>query len=388
MSRIRFNLVVKLLLLLALFFSLQIWGHALPDVLVNLRFYEGIRQQDIDKSGVVTSYYLKSSFPGSMVLDIKLGEEQGEISKIFNLKDIKVISQADWAWKETGEPKQFELIVLNGHKFGIQVTLLKATDQFNLKVTEKGEGQEKKVLESELQLPQEKTSIFGFEDSTGKPYYLALQRQKDRSGIAHKEGDVATVTRPILVKKASPAYPEAAKKERVQGTVVLEAVTDETGNVEDISRVEGHPLLIDAAIEALSQWKYEPYKINGKPQPLRFTVTFAFKLSEEEAAAAKPVTTQEQPVTLDPAIKPVLIDKVAPVYPEEAKKKKIGGVVGIEAVVDEKGHVSGIDMVKGAPLLVKAATEAVKQWTYKPYLVNGQPKAFKMTLTVSFNLEK
>lgn len=388
MSRIRFSLVIRLLLVLILFFSLHTWAVAMPDVLVNLRFYEGIRQQDIDKSGVVTSYYLKSSFPGSMMLDVKLGEEQGEICKIFNLKDIKVISQADWAWKETGEPKQFDLIVLNGHKFDIQVTLLKTTDQFNLKVTEKGGGEEKKVLETEFQLPQEKTSIFGFEDSAGKPYYLALQRQKDRSVIAHKEGDVATLIRPKLIKKATPAYPEAAKRARVQGTVVLEAATDEAGNVAEISRVEGHPLLIDAAIEAISQWKYEPYKINDKPRPLKFDVTFAFKLSKEEAAAVSPVIPQEQPVTLDPAIKPVLVNKVAPVYPEEAKKKKIGGVVSIEAVVDEKGTVSGIDLVKGAPLLIKAATDAVKQWTYKPYLVNGQPKAFKMTLTVKFNLEK
>jgi periplasmic protein TonB len=82
-----------------------------------------------------------------------------------------------------------------------------------------------------------------------------------------------------LIKKVEPIYPELAKRARVQGSVVLEATIDERGNVSSIRLVKGHPLLNQAAIDALSKWIYSPTLLNGEPVPVRGTVTINFVLT-------------------------------------------------------------------------------------------------------------
>jgi protein TonB len=81
-----------------------------------------------------------------------------------------------------------------------------------------------------------------------------------------------------LIRKVEPAYPELAKKARVQGKVTLRINVDEEGNVTDASVIEGYPLLDGAAISAVRQWKYSQTLLNGKPVPVIATVTVDFRL--------------------------------------------------------------------------------------------------------------
>jgi periplasmic protein TonB len=81
-----------------------------------------------------------------------------------------------------------------------------------------------------------------------------------------------------LIRKIEPAYPELAKRARVQGRVVLIVNVDEEGSVSDIKVSSGHPLLNDAAINAVKQWKYSPTLLNGEPVPVIATVTVIFNL--------------------------------------------------------------------------------------------------------------
>jgi protein TonB len=76
-----------------------------------------------------------------------------------------------------------------------------------------------------------------------------------------------------LIRRVEPVYPEMAKQARVQGKVTLRIAVDEEGNVSDVSVIEGHPLLNDAAINAVRQWKYSPTFLNGKPVSVMATVT-------------------------------------------------------------------------------------------------------------------
>ncbi len=75
-------------------------------------------------------------------------------------------------------------------------------------------------------------------------------------------------------------YPPLARQARIQGDVQLDAVIDEQGNVVELSVVSGHPLLIDAALKAVSQWRYEPTLLNDNPVPLRLIVSVRFRLTE------------------------------------------------------------------------------------------------------------
>jgi protein TonB len=75
-----------------------------------------------------------------------------------------------------------------------------------------------------------------------------------------------------------PDYPVLAKQEHIWGTVVVDAVIDEHGNVVQAHVVRGHPLLISAALNAVLQWKYEPTLLNGTPVAVEMEVNVNFKL--------------------------------------------------------------------------------------------------------------
>jgi protein TonB len=76
-----------------------------------------------------------------------------------------------------------------------------------------------------------------------------------------------------------PEYPVLARQTRVQGTVVVDAVIDEKGNVVQAHAVSGHPLLIDAALKAVLQWKYEPTSLNGQPVAVELEVEVNFNFN-------------------------------------------------------------------------------------------------------------
>ena len=84
---------------------------------------------------------------------------------------------------------------------------------------------------------------------------------------------------PRLIYSVNPEYPTLARQTHIQGTVVVEAVIDERGNVVQARVVSGHPLLIDAALKAVLQWKYEPTSLNGQPISVELQVQMHFNLS-------------------------------------------------------------------------------------------------------------
>ncbi|GAB4108713.1 MAG: hypothetical protein Kow001_07040 [Acidobacteriota bacterium] len=81
-----------------------------------------------------------------------------------------------------------------------------------------------------------------------------------------------------LIRRVEPEYPELAKRARVSGIVLLQVTVDEQGNVTDVTIVRGHPLLNQAAVDAVRQWKYSPTLLNGEPVPVIATVTVNFVL--------------------------------------------------------------------------------------------------------------
>jgi len=79
-----------------------------------------------------------------------------------------------------------------------------------------------------------------------------------------------------------------------------------------------------------------------------------------------------------------MIHKVDPVYPREAKKKHVKGDVLLKVLINKNGQVADVAVVKGDPMLTDAAMDAVKQWRFKPYLLNGEPIEVETTEAVSF----
>jgi protein TonB len=79
-----------------------------------------------------------------------------------------------------------------------------------------------------------------------------------------------------------PNYPPLARQARIEGTVVIDAVIDVSGNVVEAKVVSGHPLLLAAALEAVRQWKFEPTYLNDEPVPVQLLVTVEFHLANQQ----------------------------------------------------------------------------------------------------------
>ena len=101
------------------------------------------------------------------------------------------------------------------------------------------------------------------------------------------------------------------------------------------------------------------------------------------------------PAAPRPALPPVrvshmsegdLIHKVLPTYPPLARSARIQGQVVLQAVISKQGVVENLRMVAGHPMLVPAAIEAVRQWRYRPYILNNEPVEVETQITVNFSL--
>jgi len=84
---------------------------------------------------------------------------------------------------------------------------------------------------------------------------------------------------PALVERVEPEYPPLAVRAQVQGVIILEAVVDQHGRVEEVRVLRSIPLLDKAAITAVRQWRYSPLLLNGTPERFVLTVTISFSLS-------------------------------------------------------------------------------------------------------------
>jgi periplasmic protein TonB len=89
----------------------------------------------------------------------------------------------------------------------------------------------------------------------------------------------AGVTSGLLIRKVNPVYPPLARQARISGTVILRAVISKDGSIENLSLVSGHPMLAPAAIDAVKQWKYKPYLLNGEPVEVDTEVQVNFTLA-------------------------------------------------------------------------------------------------------------
>jgi TonB family protein len=208
-----------------------------------------------------------------------------------------------------------------------------------------------------------------------------------------------------VTKKVAPVYPPEAKQAHVQGTVTLKVQVGRTGDVTEVKLISGLPMLAPAAIEAVKQWKYKPYLLNGEAVNVETTVTVNFKLADETQTGVvgdatgntganggvipvdlgKPGRTavpQRARVSQSVA-EGLLIHKVRPEHPGDAARTR--GIVLLSATIDKEGNVANLRLISGHPMLAPAAIEAVRQWKFRPYLLNRKAVEIETTVAVNFN---
>ena len=215
----------------------------------------------------------------------------------------------------------------------------------------------------------------------------------------------------LILNKVAPVYPPLARQARIQAPVNLKVQISKSGDVEKVELISGHPMLAPSAIEAVKQWKYKPYLLNGEPVEVETKVVVNFTLADNpategvvgDAPGGMPPAGKEGIVPITPGdathsavpqrvrvsqgvSQGLNVKKVPPQYPQDAKDQRIQGVVVMKVTIDKEGNVANIQLISGHPMLAPAAIEAVKQWKYRSYLLNDAPVEVETQVTVNFTL--
>jgi TonB family protein len=244
------------------------------------------------------------------------------------------------------------------------------------------------------------------------------------------------IKEPRRTKDVKPVYPPIAQQGGIQGIVIIEAVIGTDGKVQEARVLRPVPLLDQAALDAVLQWEYTPTLLNGQPVPVIMTVTVSFslgvseprrevapdplvmqrppddlpallesvkslrasgQLAEAEAtlqralavlqaerarlAAPQATGTASAPVRVGSTIpEPVLLKRVDPIYPAGTAP---AAVTIAEIIVGADGRVSDVKILRSQSAEMNAAVAtALRQWQYRPTLMNGVAVPVIMTITI------
>ena len=185
---------------------------------------------------------------------------------------------------------------------------------------------------------------------------------------------------------SSPAVelPREFSAYEITDSVAVEVIVSPEGKVKKAKAVSGRiDALKEAAEQKVRKWEFEPYMINGNAVPVRTEITFNFNNTLDNYHAQN----GDLPVHLDQKTAHALVIKrVNPEYPPDARIAHITGEVELRVIVGEDGHIHALHIIKGHPLLAPAAYNAVRHWEFKPYVENGKTRPVDTNLTVTFSI--
>ncbi len=204
----------------------------------------------------------------------------------------------------------------------------------------------------------------------------AAQAMPDRVRVS------SGVTSGLLQTKVNPNYPPLARQARIQGAVILRVVISKTGDVQDVQLISGHPMLAPAAIEAVKQWKYRPYLLNGDPVEVETQVQVNFTLSD----VRMPLGPNGLLQISESVMRPLRTSTVDPAYPPLAVETHVQGPVILNIDINASGEVETVTPFTGNPMLMQSAIVVVRQWKYRPYLLNGEPAKVQTSVSLNFVL--
>jgi TonB family protein len=260
---------------------------------LQMRLYQGVKKSASGEAAAGSAGFALTKIADEYVLpDFEFSKELRTIVKVYNLEYAHFQYKLNMVLKKGREGAQSHEIQLSGRTMELRISEVKdREDRFLIEML-RVDADAEPLLETEIIVPEERTAVLGFEDTGGRIYFLALNRRSDRE-FREENGTPKSVQGPKLVKRSMPPYPAAARENKTEGVVILEAHTDAEGNVTKIFDVSGPPGLIEAARKSVRQWKYSPWRINGVAEPIRCHLMIIFRLKEgsslKEAEGVKSV---------------------------------------------------------------------------------------------------
>jgi TonB family protein len=181
-------------------------------------------------------------------------------------------------------------------------------------------------------------------------------------------------------------YPKDARKQKVEGAVVLHVTITADGSVKGAEVVSGDSRLTSAAIAAVLKWRFQPFTADNKPVEGQRDVTVNFML------AGSPTQLDD---SSDPIFKmagggnatlPRIIFSPDPEYSQEALDAHVNGIVALSIVVGSDGKPRDIKVTRSLGHgLDEKALEAVREWRFQPASRDGKPVAVLIMVEVQFH---
>ncbi len=187
----------------------------------------------------------------------------------------------------------------------------------------------------------------------------------------------------LVVHQALPEYPEGAMLKGIQGDVIFKVDVDETGKIVANVPVEGDPLLVAASEDALRDFRFRPYLLNGSPIRVESQLGFHFSVKKKGGRANGHVECMSS-IPYRPEFRtgvvndkgvlmlwPRKVSGVEPQLPPELAGKS--GSVYLTITIGVDGKVRDVKVVGGDEPFIGPVVAAVKQDVYEPQLVDGKP---------------
>lgn len=235
-------------------------------------------------------------------------------------------------------------------------------------------------------------------------FAIASFPQEELHSISAEDADK------LLLTRVAPTYPESVKGANVAGNIIVHFNIQKDGSTGQVQAfyadaatrkfaLIAHPEVQKAVVDAIKQWKYRPYLINGEPTEvatmaiLRFDFCKQDSSCQSEPAELKVVAVRGPGTPIagnvllsNEEVRAKIVKQVPPRYPQMAKVAHVSGDVVLHILIDKQGHVAQMKVKSGDPLLIQAAMDAVKQWEYQPFEVGGQIVQVESDVTVRFHM--
>ena len=251
-----------------------------------LRLYRGTRKEE---SGVRSEGLDVGLRDRIAVIDSDWAEgvasQERELQETFGLQDVELVIEREFASYPTGS-----IVYSRGDNEDRSTVVLQVrpgpprTGKLLARIVLQA-GKSKSPYDTEVVLSERKPLTVGTRDEAGEYHFLSLT--VDSAAVDEKPAAAAAATAganlapPRLVESTEPAYPEELKKQGIEGEVVLRAKIAATGAVEEVSALRSSDeRFVQAALDAVKKWKYEPLQWEGKPTNSEIVIRVQFRLEK------------------------------------------------------------------------------------------------------------
>lgn len=215
-----------------------------------------------------------------------LGKLAGQLSSTFRLSRID-IAYTQPVSLALGKPQRLPAPTLTS---GIEITVeLLGFDDHKATYQVRFEEGGDELADSRVFVRRGEKAVVGGVDGPEAPYFFLVLEPQGATGDPEPYKVDGDIQHPRAVVKVPPSYTEEARKERIQGLVIVQTVIDRQGRIENVKVLKGLPHgLTEAAVEAVRQWRFEPaLDGDGNPVSVYYNLTINFRLDEETDPGAK-----------------------------------------------------------------------------------------------------